>query len=295
MLQKKSTMDERGCLVCGSTKLRPWAEKNGYSIKKCLNCSHVSVNPMLSIEKIEEGYTSENNPFVRDENYYEVLKRGEKTHNAGVYQMAVDMIRRFRVEELKGRWLDIGAGSGYVVQQARLGGWDAIGLEPGPWGQLAAKEREIPIIYDFFEQHDFGEESFDIITALDVMEHTRDPKSFLQRCKSILRPLGLIVMSVPCSTSPHGWTTFVRTRWPMVGPPTHLHYFSKKSLPFLLEEQGFCLLQYKTFEVSGFSVLGKYCRPIAKVQDKLYRFVVEHLNLGDQVIAIAEVNKKWYS
>lgn len=281
------------CPICRETEFLLWCEKSGYKIKKCRKCSHVCVLPLPSFQQIKEGYTNEDNPFIgvysdnsKDEHgYYFRLRAGEATHTEKVANMALKFIPRFGNSQGK-RWLDIGAGSGYMVMSARINGWDAEGIEPGPWGMKAAQEKNIPVIRDFFETHDFNGMVYDVITAMDVVEHSRDPRNFVKKCREILKPDGLIVLSVPCSSSPHGWTRFLRVRWPMVGPPGHLHYFSKKSLTLLLKSFGFDILYSQTFEESGLSILGKYSRFFAKIQDMAYRSLVKFLNLGDQIIVI---------
>ena len=286
------------CPICRETEFSLWCEKSGYNIRKCRKCSHVCVLPLPSFQQIEAGYTNENNPFIgvysddqKDaDSYYFRLKAGEATHTEKVANMALRFISRFSNSQGK-RWLDIGAGSGHMVMSACMNGWDAEGIEPGPWGMKAAQEKNIQIIRDFFEIHDFDGVFYDIITAMDVLEHSRDPRAFIRKCRELLNQDGLILISVPCSSSPHGWTRFLRVRWPMVGPPGHLQYFSKKSLILLLKNFEFEILHYQTFEESGLSILGKYSRFFAKIQDKVYRSLVKCLNLGDQIIIIARAKK----
>ena len=72
----------------------------------------------------------------------------------------------------------------------------------------------------------------------------------------------------------------------MVGPPSHLHYFSHQSLVHLLEAGGFEPLEFKRYEAGGYYI-GKL-QFVRKLVDKLGQFVVDRLNLGDQILVVAK-------
>lgn len=50
---------------------------------------------------------------------------------------------------------------------------------------------------DFRNGFSFNDESFDYITAGEVIEHTEDPKKFIDECLRILKPNGWLAISTP--------------------------------------------------------------------------------------------------
>jgi 2-polyprenyl-6-hydroxyphenyl methylase/3-demethylubiquinone-9 3-methyltransferase len=98
------------------------------------------------------------------------------------------------------RILDIGCGAGLLCEPfARLGA-QVIGVDPSATNIAAAKlhaERShLSIDYrcTTLEQMD-ARERFDIVLAMEVVEHVVDVGAFLDRCAAVLKPGGLMVVS----------------------------------------------------------------------------------------------------
>jgi SAM-dependent methyltransferase len=93
--------------------------------------------------------------------------------------------------------LDAGCGSGRTMDElARLG--RVSGFDLNPVGVEAARLRghadvRIAAVEDI--PHDDG--SFDVITCLDVLEHTADDVRSLRELRRVARPGGLLVATVP--------------------------------------------------------------------------------------------------
>lgn len=85
----------------------------------------------------------------------------------------------------------------------------------------------------------FQEERFDVVLALNVLEHLRNPEKTLQNIWGILKPSGLLITSVPNSN-------FFRR---MIGKdiviPEHLNYWDKKSFKKIMEKNKFEVLETK--------------------------------------------------
>ncbi len=92
----------------------------------------------------------------------------------------------------------------------------------------------------------FEDAKFDTIIALAVMEHIFDPYHFISLCRRLLRPGGVLIIEVPN-------VAFLPNRLRLlfgVVPRTsdegatgydagHLHYFTRRSLRELVENDGF--------------------------------------------------------
>jgi SAM-dependent methyltransferase len=130
------------------------------------------------------------------------------------------------------RWLDFGAGNGGLVRYARdHSPADAVGFEEGSIA-ARARERGIPIRSTLADE---PAGRFDVITAIEVLEHTLDPLAELRRIRTLLRPGGLLVLTTG-NAAPFANRL---TRWPYVIPEIHVSFFEPGTLRRALAASGF--------------------------------------------------------
>ena len=98
------------------------------------------------------------------------------------------------------RILDIGCGAGLLSEPlARLGA-QLIGIDPSESNIAAAKvhaaRSNVLIDYRATTVEEMGNlERFDIVLAMEVIEHVTDVGLFLQRCATLMKPQGMMVVS----------------------------------------------------------------------------------------------------
>jgi 2-polyprenyl-6-hydroxyphenyl methylase / 3-demethylubiquinone-9 3-methyltransferase len=109
-------------------------------------------------------------------------------------------------EPLAGRSaLDVGCGAGLLCEPlARLGA-RVTGIDAAPENAAAAAAHAaaggLDIRYLAGELETLGDERFDLVTAMEVIEHVTDPAGFVTGLVEALAPGGLLVLSTPNRTS----------------------------------------------------------------------------------------------
>ncbi len=223
----------RDCPGCGKTQHFYFFTKNGHDLYRCAKCSMFGLHPMpVALER-----------DVYNENYFTNGKHGfgyvdydrDKEPMRSVFKKYLT-----RIEEKmssKGTILDIGAATGFFMKIAQDEGWTVSGIEISPYAAEVARKKGLDIQLGTFGTTEIPQNSFDVITMWDVLEHLADPVSDLERAYGTLKPGGLLLINTPDSSSMYA--RFFGRRWHLIVPPEHIHYFNKKSIGSFLERGGF--------------------------------------------------------
>lgn len=106
-------------------------------------------------------------------------------------------IARLLGRDLRGaRVLDVGAGSGPLVEEARAAGLDAEGVEPSTWLAARAFARGLPVHAGVLP-HPAIAGPFDLVTLVDVIEHVIDPVALLRCAADLVVAGGTVVIVTP--------------------------------------------------------------------------------------------------
>lgn len=149
-----------------------------------------------------------------------------------------------------GRLLDVGCGHGLLLDEARRRGFDGVGVEMS--AAAAAHARNVlglPVREHTLEEL-AEEESFDVITLVDVLEHVADPVATIERCYRHLRPDGLLCVVTP---DPASATARLAGRrwWALL--PAHSYLLPRRTLLEVLTAQGFVVVADRPF-IRSFSL-----------------------------------------
>ena len=135
-----------------------------------------------------------------------------------------------------GRLLDVGAGRGRFVAQARAAGWDADGIEPSLRGVRGARARGVELQQAGIEDAVVENGSLDVVSLWHVLEHLDEPDAALERIAGWLRPGGLLVVGVPNVGSVQARAG--GARWYHLDVPRHRTHFTVAGLHALLRRHG---------------------------------------------------------
>lgn len=98
------------------------------------------------------------------------------------------------------RILDAGCGSGRMLDELRSRG-TVIGVDANADAVAATRRRGHAARRCAIEQMPFADATFDLVTCLDVIEHTPDDRRTLRELRRVTRPGGTLVVTVPAYQS----------------------------------------------------------------------------------------------
>ena len=192
--------------------------------------------------------------------------------------------------------LDVGAGSGLLVAEAKCFGFNATGVEPScSLVKLARDLYQVDLLQGVFPHPMLPNHRFDVIFLVDVIEHVSTPLELLQHCAAALTPQGIIIMVTPNvgSLAAH----LLGQRW-WHFRLAHVGYFSHFSLRKLSERAGLTVVKHFSakwfFRVSYLaarlecylpvSEFNRFCSKMAALR-WLYDRVIP-LNLHDSIVLV---------
>ena len=141
-----------------------------------------------------------------------------------------------------GNWLLALSGMGY----RNLYGYD---IAANILNHARLRAAGIAVSNGVFVDNHYPAESFDCIRMEHVFEHLPNPLEVLDKCIGMLRPGGVLVMSLPCKDS---WSFRLSMKSsPALQVPKHLFHHTPKSARAMLEAAGFTLLGITAYSVSS--------------------------------------------
>lgn len=219
---------------------------------------------------------------MSDDGYEET--RGSRAKQA---RATLNLVSRYRKT---GRLLDVGAGSGILVEEARAFGFDAQGVEPSRPLQATAARRGLPVVHGVLPHPELAG-PFDIVTLIDVVEHVPDPAGLIRHMKRVLAPDGICVIVTPDVNSVAarllGW------KW-WHFRVAHIGYFNVSTLTAAIESSGLCVTSrtrptwYFPVRYLAERAMNYLPRPLRLRVPSAMDHVVIPLNLFDSLLVVCE-------
>lgn len=146
------------------------------------------------------------------------------------------------------RLLDVGCGSGMLLEAVRRRGFAVTGIDVSPDAARAAEEAHgIPVRVGALESMAFETGSFDIVTMFHTIEHVADPRNTLAEACRVLQPDGRLILQAPNIRS---WQSrLLGSRWHGLDIPRHTIDYSPNAIRRLLEACGFRMERARNFNL----------------------------------------------
>jgi SAM-dependent methyltransferase len=237
-VQPGATITQQRCRVCAADGIRRVGAVTGryagrdFELTRCAGCGFASIaDPWTDFAQIydERYYAGEGaDPLV---DYEFELSHPDKTVRAYEWRGIASVVEQL-IGPLAGvRWLDFGCGNGGLIRHLRAHtGAGAVGVEDGSIA-TAARAAGIPVL----GREQLQEGSFDVVTAIEVLEHVLDPVAELRAIRALLRPGGLLFLTTG-NAAPFAERL---AEWPYIVPEIHISFFEPRTLELALHESGF--------------------------------------------------------
>jgi SAM-dependent methyltransferase len=201
-----------------------------FNLVRCLNCGFIFLSPRPVKEEAIKFYTPDFNretPTL----VYKIL-------SACLAPIERSMINDLKKYKKSGRLLDIGCGSGRLMQIMQKQGFDVWGCELNPGSKdFSPQALEGRIFYKELTGCNFPTEFFDAIIMFQSLEHINELGELFREIRRIIKDDGIVYIYVP---------NMEFFEFSLFGPyyynlevPRHLYCFTRSSLKNLLLRHGF--------------------------------------------------------
>lgn len=227
------------CPICNSKSFLEWGKVDTYSIVKCMGCGLGITSPFPTKEELTklniEIYTVEKRVQIYLSRQLYFKKRYKR------------YIKNILTIKKNGRLLDIGCNIGLFLKAAQQEGFTVTGVEINKGcADYGKKHFNLDIYSDYLEALAFPDDSFDVITLFDVLEHIPDIHKFMHEVRRVLKSEGLVVLQSPNIDSV--MANLTKSKWSWLTPPDHLYHFTPETMIRFLKANGFTIKEVKTWE-----------------------------------------------
>jgi SAM-dependent methyltransferase len=237
------------CAACGSARLVPHLRVAGEigepglipttdrygtalgDIVRCTRCTHMQLDRFPAAAELADAYErAASHDYVDEE--------------AGQRETARRILDRIESVADRGAMLDLGCWVGFLLAEARERGWRTLGVEPSEFAARYASEKlGLDVVHAELQRAELPAATFQAAFLGDVIEHLPDAGDALDRVAAALEPGGVVALALPDAGS--RLARAMGGRWWAV-VPTHVHYFTRRSLGTLLARTGFEPISFAT-------------------------------------------------
>ena len=278
---------KNSCLICEGRRFRTLRvlPKCNWPIVKCKNCGFIFNQALLSAEDIAPLYKDGYFDHYREVSYDELAESKRLVGRQYIKDV-------FNYKQ-KGRLLELGCASGFLLDEAKDLGFEPFGVEISDQAKKA-KAKGHNIYKGVLEEFKFPDNYFDVVISVNTLEHTTDPLWTLKELRRILKRDGICIISVPN----HIKNDLLKIGYHKDFAPVHLSYFTPKTFKKLIQKADFKIIKIKSdFFVNMIYRLLSYFKvhdkvaldlmrntslelkePKKSLKQRVYRFIKEHDN-----------------
>ena len=222
------TSAKRDCIVCGE-RTRP---SHLPGLVACESCGLISADVDIPDAELMALYGPD---YFHGSEYFDYV--GEQQSLRSNFRDRIEALRTI-VPDLAARDLfEIGCAYGFFLDEVRNSVRSAGGIDISEEGTRHARE----VLGVTAHQGDYlsfeAPTKFGAIVMWDTIEHLKRPDLFVAKAHDDLSPQGILAVTTGDIGSLNA--RLRGRKWRLIHPPTHLYYFSTKTLLELLRRHGF--------------------------------------------------------
>jgi 2-polyprenyl-3-methyl-5-hydroxy-6-metoxy-1,4-benzoquinol methylase len=261
MKQAEGLVETFPCDLCGQQNEEYLYSRPGvltgypFRVVRCRSCGLMYLNPRLGESAIADLY---------DRQYYEGKGFDRHVSYLDSFSKENDIDKVFQPEETvkiikqlvppPAILLDFGCGLGAFMRQAAKQGFSAEGYEVSHFAAAFASANGLKV-YNRLEE--LPHEQYDIVTAMEVLEHCSSPMKALSAIYQCLKPGGVLYYTTANFDGFHR-----RWRWGIktpaldgyIVPEGHIHFFSTRVMESYFSKIGYSEVFYfepRSYEKGG--------------------------------------------
>lgn len=285
----------RNCPICNSGEFKVVgmrggdAHRDGKGVKTqvvcCSVCSVLYAFPMM---------IPVSNPYDR----YSAAEYFEKVDSKERYSEGNSLaIFAEKIFGKPGRLLDLGCGRGELGLSAAGRGWEVQGVEVAADYVTVARKNGLDVEHSNAQDCKSLDLKYDVVLMSAIFEHLYSPVDILRRVHKSLNNNGLLFLSVP---NEYSLASIIGNLYLNVTgkdvvvnlsptfPPFHVVGFSRKSLRYVLEKNGFHIHTMTTRKVrNDMPKDKKIIRRIERFSLSFFQRIGASIGMGDEILCWA--------
>ena len=263
------------CPCCHQNDLKPFH----YQTQLCLGCGHAWFPASQLDINFKELY-GESYFHGGDYGNYEEDEKELKFNFQKYIQRMLQHIPKDATV------LEVGCAYGYFLEVAQ-DHFEVEGIDITTTPVQKARDRGLPALEIELLDVDKTTTCYDAICLWDTLEHLPDPGGTMEQIRNLLKEKGYVFLTTGDRSSP--LAKLQQKNWRHFHPPSHLQYFTRKSIRQLLEQHGMetisisSIAQWHSIRnvLSGFHLHGKtpVTRKMARLLSRITPQVIQGLSL----------------
>jgi 2-polyprenyl-3-methyl-5-hydroxy-6-metoxy-1,4-benzoquinol methylase len=244
------------CDICNRRETKRYLHMKDYlyslpgtfSIVKCTSCGLLFTNPRPKSNLIPDLYSKyyggiDSNASFNNARTIKPLFQGNITLRKLYHWMCGQYLGEV-LTKARGRVLDIGCGSGSLLEELMQLGCIGYGIEPNMSAAQACIEKGLNVTCGVLNSIDYPDNFFDTVIMWHVIEHLPSPKSTLKKVHKILKPGGHVFIYCPNADS--YMTALFHELWRGWHLPFHFYHFTPDTMSKLVKAIDFKKILMRT-------------------------------------------------
>lgn len=243
LLDRQKQFVAINCPACESLNHTPRFVKHGFHYSVCLCCETLFMNPRPDLDLLHKFYaTSLNYGYWNDH----IFPATEESRRQKIFHPRAQRLAAYcrKLGLQGGEFIEVGAAFGTLLEEVqKMYLFQKLqAVEATPALAETCRKRGFDVFACPIEQVP-SHVRCDVIASFETIEHLYSPTDFVKQCARLLRPSGLLVLTTP---NVNGFDIATLGTISNTINHEHLNYFHLASLSWLIEREGFKVLEVET-------------------------------------------------